>query len=197
MRALARSPEAAALRPAEHSALLRSPWHEERLLALLIWTRRFGRGDEAARRKIYEAYLASARWINHWDLVDVSAPPVVGAWLADRPEARGILLALAGRPSPWERRIAVVATFAFLRRGELGPTFELARAVMRDPFPLTAKAAGWMLREAGKRDGLALRSFLAGWHQEMPRTMLRHAIERFPRDERQAWLRGAKTQPAG
>jgi len=166
--------------------LLGSRWHEERLFALLILARRYERADHGERERIFRFYLAHAGRVNNWDLVDLSAPSIVGEHLANR--SRAVLARLARSPILWERRIAIVSTFAFLRRGELAPTFGLARRLLRDPHELIHKAAGWALREAGKRDPDALRGFLVRHSRVMPRTMLRYAIERFPDRERRAWL---------
>jgi 3-methyladenine DNA glycosylase AlkD len=168
--------------------LLRSRVHEERLLALLLLVRDFAAGDPAARRDIYRAYLANTRWINNWDLVDGSAPAIVGGFLAGR--SRAPLRRLARSRSLWERRIAIVSTLHFIRRGELADTFAITDDLLDDDHDLIHKAAGWMLREAGKQDGDALRRFLAPRCAQMPRTMLRYAIERFPEAERRRYLRG-------
>lgn len=168
--------------------LLDSPVHEVRLTALLIWIRQFERGDEALRRAIYEAYLASTSRINNWDLVDLSAPNIVGAWLTHR--SRAVLRRLARSRSLWERRIAVVATHAFIRRGEFEDTLALADQLLNDREDLLHKATGWMLREVGKRDHAALENFLRPRCRRMPRTMLRYAIERFPEGLRRQYLLG-------
>jgi len=168
--------------------LLRSPWHEVRLFALLLWVRCFERGRERARRAVYTLYLANTRHINSWDLVDSSAHHIVGAWLEERD--RGPLRRLARSADLWERRIAVVATWRFIRRGEFDPTLELATRLLDDGEDLIHKAVGWMLREVGKRDGAVLRAFLGRHRSRMPRTALRYAIERFPEAERRSWLRG-------
>jgi 3-methyladenine DNA glycosylase AlkD len=166
--------------------LLRSEWHEERLLALLILVRRFERGDEAAQRAIYDFYLSETRWINNWDLVDVSAYKIVGAWLLGR--SRAPLKKLAASHSLWERRIAIVSTFAFIRSGHLEETFSISKKLLGDPEDLIHKACGWMLRECGKRDERELVRFLNAHRRSMPRTMLRYAIEKFPEKRRQEFL---------
>lgn len=166
--------------------LLHSPWHEERLLALLVMVRRFERGGEPERRRLVKDYLAATRWINNWDLVDLSAYQILGEWLADRD--RCPLDRLARSRSLWERRIAIVSTWAFIRRGESGPTLSIATRLLSDPEDLIHKACGWMLREVGKKDFSALRGFLQDHVSHMPRTMLRYAIERFPDRERKRWL---------
>jgi 3-methyladenine DNA glycosylase AlkD len=172
----------------ETRKLLRSPIHEERLLALLVLVDAFQRGTDADRRRIYDFYLNHTACINNWDLVDTSAAQIVGAWLYDRSTAP--LTKLARSRSLWERRIAIVATFDFLRRGELGETFRIADLLLHDEHDLIHKAVGWLLREAGKRDGAAERRFLKTRYKSMPRTMLRYAIERFPEAERRRYLTG-------
>jgi 3-methyladenine DNA glycosylase AlkD len=169
-------------------SLLRSRVHEERLLALLLLVDAFKRGDEPARRRAYEFYLSHTAYIDNWDLVDASAPYIVGGWLNDR--SRAPLRRLATSPSLWERRIAILATFYFIRQGELEPTFRIADILLQDRHDLIHKAVGWMLREAGNRDGAAERRFLKTHYQRMPRTMLRYAIEKFPPAERKRYLAG-------
>jgi 3-methyladenine DNA glycosylase AlkD len=166
--------------------LLRSPHHEERLLALLALVRRFERGDEGARASIFNLYLEETGSINNWDLVDLSAPNIVGAWL--RPRDRSILDELAASRDLWRRRIAVLATFAFIRQGQFADTLRLCRLLLADKHDLMHKACGWMLREVGKRDAATLRKFLEQHSGRMPRTMLRYAIERLAEPERKAWL---------
>jgi 3-methyladenine DNA glycosylase AlkD len=176
LRRLARESEA--LKPADIRALLASEWHEERVLALLILVRQFERGDEAARAKIYDLYLRHTRRINNWDLVDVSAPHIVGAHLAGK--SRKPLRQLARSSSLWERRIAIIATQHLIRRGEFSDTLEIARMLLKDPEDLIHKATGWMLREVGDRDRAVLEGSLASHAAAMPRTMLRYALEKFP-----------------
>lgn len=182
------------LKLADLLRLLHSEYHEERLLALLILVRRFERGDIDERQKIFALYLKETRYINNWDLVDLTAPKIVGAWLLDKPRDR--LRKLARSKNLWERRIAVLATFAFIRAGEFEDTMELCRSLMRDPHDLMHKACGWMLREVGKRDEKTLTDFLDHHAPTMPRTMLRYAIERMPESKRRAYLekRGKKVE---
>jgi 3-methyladenine DNA glycosylase AlkD len=168
--------------------LLRSAVHEERGLALMLLVQAFRTSEDEGRRTIYETYLAHTRDINNWDLVDLSAGAIVGGWLDGR--SRAPLSRLARSKFLWERRIAIVATFHFIKRGELGETFRIADMLLRDTHDLIHKAVGWMLREAGKRDGVALRDFLRERYPTMPRTMLRYAIERFPEGERRRYLKG-------
>ncbi|BCB25494.1 hypothetical protein SKTS_03800 [Sulfurimicrobium lacus] len=167
--------------------LLHSRFHETRLLALLFLLRHFSAGDALERRNVYQAYLANTAWINNWDLVDLSAPPVVGAYLAD--QARDPVYQLVRSPSLWERRIAVVATLHFIRSGDFDDILLLAEHLLNDREDLMHKATGWMLREVGKRDQARLEIFLGLHGRNMPRTMLRYAIERFPETLRQAYLR--------
>lgn len=168
--------------------LLRSPTHEERLLALLLLVDAFQRGSEGERRNIYTLYLANTRFINNWDLVDSSAPQIVGGWLADRP--RTPLTRLARSGSVWDRRIAILATLTFIRQHDYADTFRIADMLLGDEHDLIHKATGWMLREVGNRDGGALRTYLRTRYPRMPRTMLRYAIEKFPEPERQRFLQG-------
>lgn len=167
--------------------LLHSPFHEERLLALLFLIRSFSNGGENVRLEIFNAYLANTAWINNWDLVDLSAPHVAGAYLAERPRSQ--LYRLVRSPSLWDRRIAMVATLYFIRRDDFADTLQLASLLLNDREDLMHKATGWMLREVGKRDQEQLEIFLREHGNAMPRTMLRYAIERLPETLRQAYLR--------
>jgi 3-methyladenine DNA glycosylase AlkD len=185
LRAFARQYASLPARDAER--LLDSPWHEVRLLGLLLLVDRYRRGSPGERRSIYTRYLARTDRINNWDLVDASAPGIVGAHLEGRSIAP--LRRLAKSPDLWERRIAIVATQHFIRRGEFAATFEIADRLLRDRHDLIHKATGWMLREVGKRSEAALRSFLDRHAASMPRTMLRYAIERFDAPSRTRYLR--------
>jgi 3-methyladenine DNA glycosylase AlkD len=186
LRRLAR--EFRALPLAEAKKLLCSADHEARMLALLILVGAFEKGDEPSRKAIHDLYLASTARVNNWDLVDASAPALVGGYLVGR--ERGLLTRLAGSVSLWERRIAVVATHHFIRRGEFADTLRLAGVLLGDREDLIHKAVGWMLREVGKRDQAVLEGFLVGHCRRMPRTMLRYAIERFPETKRRQYLKG-------
>ncbi|MEI8032272.1 MAG: DNA alkylation repair protein [Chlorobiaceae bacterium] len=168
--------------------LLASEFHEDRLLALLMLMRRYARGDEQLRGEIYRIYLDNTRFINNWDLVDVTAGHIVGKHLRHRD--RTPLYTLARSESLWERRIAIVATFHFIRNGEFSDTMLLAEQLLRDPEELIHKATGWMLREVGKREQGALEAFLLRHCRTMPRVMLRYAIERLPEAQRQLYLKG-------
>ncbi len=173
--------------------LLRSKWHEERLCALLILVAHFER-DPENRTRIYEFYMQNLRFLNNWDLVDNSARFIVGEYLAQR--SRGPLITLAKSSSVWERRIAVVATHAFIVRQQFADTFALCELLMRDKHDLMHKACGWMLREVYKQNPTALESFLRAHHMQMPRTMLRYAIERMPEKKRKAYLAGTSLERA-
>jgi 3-methyladenine DNA glycosylase AlkD len=168
--------------------LLRSPFNEERLLALLILGDSYRRGAAPARQAVCRCYLRNRSRVNNWNLVDASAPYILGAYLL--PRKRTALYRLARSQNLWDRRIAVLATFAFIREGDFADTLELTRRLLQDKHDLMHKACGWMLREIGKRDPIVLEDFLRQHHRAMPRTMLRYAIERFPPARRQAYLRG-------
>ena len=173
---------------ATEDALLASPWHEARECGLFLMCNRFTRADEAERAAIHARYLAAAAagCVNNWDLVDLSAPTLVGQFLADKP--RDLLYDLVGRPSLWENRIAIVSTLHLVRRGDLDDAFRLAERLLHHPHDLMHKAVGWVLRECGKRDAGRLRAFLHEHAASLPRTALRYAIERFDADERKRWL---------
>jgi 3-methyladenine DNA glycosylase AlkD len=168
--------------------LLRSEVHEDRCLALLILVLAVSRGDDAVKRRIYDLYLAHTRYVNNWDLVDLSARAIVGGYLLER--SRAPLDRLARSRSLWERRISIVATHAFIVQGDHADTLRIAERLLGDPHDLIHKAAGWMLREVGKRDQPTLERFLQTHHRRMPRTMLRYAVERFPEERRRAYLQG-------
>lgn len=168
--------------------LLRSPIHEARLLALLIWVGQTRRGDGVLQKRIYQAYLKHTRFINSWDLVDLSAEPIVGPQIRLAPNDP--IQTLAASKLLWDRRIAIMATFHLIKKGEFSKTFQIARQLMGDPEDLIHKAVGWMLREVGKRDQKVEESFLVEHYRIMPRTMLRYAIEKFPEDLRQRYLKG-------
>ena len=168
--------------------LLDSPVHEARFFAVAALVRDYARADAAARGAIFDFYLSRTARINNWDLVDASAPGIVGRHLPPG-GGRRVLGRLAASPLLWERRIAMVSTLEHIRQGQLGNTFWLAERLRGDSEDLLHKATGWMLREAGKRDVAALRTFLARQAAHLPRTALRYAIERLPPAERRKWLR--------
>jgi 3-methyladenine DNA glycosylase AlkD len=171
--------------PAARS-LLRSRYHEARMLALMLLVELYRRGSAVERQRIVDLYLGSADRINNWDLVDLSAHLILGPHLADRD--RSPLDRLARSGLLWERRIAVLATFHFIRLGQFDDTLRLAQRLLGDREDLMHKAVGWMLREVGKRDRARLEAFLDRHAHAMPRTMLRYAIERFPEPLRRAYL---------
>ncbi len=169
--------------------LLRSPIHEERFVALVILVRRYERGSEVTRQSVFDLYLRNIDSVNNWDLVDISAPHIVGAHLLSRP--RGVLDHLARSPSVWERRISIMSTFTFIRSGDYKDTIHLARTLLRDEHDLIHKAAGWMLREVGKRDEALLVRFVDRHATEMPRTMLRYSVEKLDPEVRARLMRSA------
>ncbi len=186
LRSLSREYQAITVPEAER--LLRSSFHEDRLLALLLWVRLYSQGDRLMRGKIYSLYLKNASYINNWDLVDSSAEHIVGAFLWDK--ERGRLYQLAKSKDLWERRIAIIATFHFIKRGEFDETLKLAQILRSDGEDLIHKAVGWMLREVGKRDQETQERFMKENYRQMPRVTLRYAIERFPSEKRQMYLKG-------
>lgn len=173
----------------ELRTLLLTGVHEERLLALLMLVHAYEKGDDAVRRKIYALYLKSTKHINNWDLVDLSAPRIVGKHLMNRD--RKVLYALARSRDLWKRRIAVLATFMFISEGDFDDALAIAALLLPDEHDLIHKAVGWMLREVGKRSLATEERFLKRHYKNMPRTMLRYAIERFPETKRLRYLRGS------
>jgi 3-methyladenine DNA glycosylase AlkD len=168
--------------------LLQSPHHEDRLLALLILVLKYAKADQAGQTAIYRLYLDNTRFINNWDLVDSSAEHIVGAQLKDGSQEP--LQQLSESESLWERRIAIIATFHYIKRGSFDATLTIAGRLLTDREDLIHKAVGWMLREVGKRDLQKEEEFLRAQVQQMPRTMLRYAIEKFPEEKRLAYLKG-------
>lgn len=157
--------------------LLHSQWHEERLVALIILTEQFKRANPTGQKEIYDLYLSNTKYINNWDLVDLSATNIVGEYLVNK--SKSILYKLAKSDLLWDRRIAIISTFAFIKRGDPSETFKIAEILLHDKHDLIHKAVGWMLREVGKRCGEeSLESFLNKHYKVMPRTMLRYALER-------------------
>jgi 3-methyladenine DNA glycosylase AlkD len=180
--------ELRALALPEVDKLIASRIHEERLVALLILIAQFERSKDPAHRKaIFDLYRKRMAFVNNWDLVDLSAPNIVGAWLADKP--RDVLDRLAKSKNVWFRRIAIVATFYFIRQGESKDAIRIAEILVADEHDLIHKAVGWMLREVDKRASpVALQKFLTRHAASMPRTMLRYAIERLTPAERAKWM---------
>jgi 3-methyladenine DNA glycosylase AlkD len=168
--------------------LLESAIHEERLLALLILVSKYVKGNETAKKEIYKLYLKKTTFINNWDLVDVTAQHIVGDYLMDKNKSP--LYRLTKSKDLWERRIAVMATFCFIKRERYEDTLKIAKILFNDKEDLIHKAVGWMLREIGKRNMVIEETFLKQHYKEMPRTMLRYAIEKFPEPKRQQYLKG-------
>jgi len=178
----------------EIETLTRSKLHEVRLCALVILTLQYKSTKERKdKKKIFDVYMKAITggFINNWDLVDVSAP-IIGEYLIELDDPYVLLYKLAKSKSLWQRRVSMVFTFAFIRSGDINPTFEMAEKLLHDKHDLIHKAVGWALREAGKLNGIALRKFLTSHSHEMPRTMLRYAIEKFPERERKNWLLESK-----
>jgi 3-methyladenine DNA glycosylase AlkD len=174
----------------DNAKLLASPRHEHRFVALEILVKQYECVDERHKQEIFDFYLSQTHRVNNWDLVDASAPYIVGEHLLTRP--RTLLIRLAKSNSLWERRIAMVATLGLVRHGELKDALRIARKLLGDKEPLIHKAVGWILREVGKVSRDELVQFLEKNHAKMPRTTLRYAIERFSPEERQKWLRRGK-----
>ncbi len=169
-------------------ALLKSPFHEERLFALLVWVKKFQKAPEEEQAHLYDLYLHHTQYINNWDLVDSSAYQIMGAFLEGKD--RQPIFQLAQSQSLWERRIAMMATFQWIRNHDFEDALAIAKLLLHDTEDLIHKAVGWMLREIGKRDLETEKGFLKEHYQNMPHTMLRYAIEKFPQCERQRYLKG-------
>lgn len=169
------------------AALLQSEWHECRLCALLMLVERFKKSDEKGKKVIYDFYLTQTAHINNWDLVDLSAPGIVGEYLKDKP--RQDLYRLAESPLLWDQRIAVVSTYTLIRNHDFIDILSLSERLLHHKHDLMHKAVGWMLREMGKRDKDLLVQFLEKHCTVMPRTMLRYAIEKFSEEERQEFMK--------
>ncbi len=168
--------------------LLQSPVHEARLLALLILVLIYKQGDASLQDRIYDLYSKNTRFINNWDLVDASAEHIVGHHLRHRSKAPLYSFAVSGLL--WDRRISIMATFHYIKNGEYAETLRVAEILLKDTEDLIHKAVGWMLREIGKRDHRTEEEFLKVHYKNMPRTMLRYAIEKFSETLRQRYLHG-------
>lgn len=176
------------IREKEIRKLLQHKVHEVRLIGILILVCKYQKEGEKEKEKIVKFYLENTKHINNWDLVDLSAPKILGESLFNKKD-RKILLKLTKSKNLWEQRIAIVSTFSFIRRGETKWTFKIAKMFLNHKHDLIHKATGWMLREAGKKDAEILRKFLDAHIFTMPRTMLRYAIEKFPENIRLAYLK--------
>lgn len=162
--------------------LIQSEWHEVRLCALIIMVEKSKKKDEALRKELFNLYLSQTKRINNWDLVDLSCRFIIGEYLLDK--SRDILYQLAQSSLLWDNRIAIVSTYAFIRKGQLEDTYVLSDLMMQHPHDLMHKAIGWMLRETGKRNPERLYDYVMSHRADMPRTMLRYAIEKFSPKER-------------
>ena len=169
--------------------LLHSKIHEERLLALLILVEKSKKANIPTKHKIFKSYLDNTKYINNWDLVDLSAGKIIGSYLLSK--NKDLLYSLARSRSLWERRIAIISTFAFIKNKELIPTFRIAKLLLKDEHDLINKAVGWMLREAGKISRVQLEVFLKDNYSDISRTTLRYSIERFPETLRKKYLKGS------
>ena len=169
--------------------LIQSEWHEVRLCALIIMVEKSKKKDEALRKELFNLYLSQTKRINNWDLVDLSCRFIIGEYLLDK--SRDILYQLAQSPLLWDNRIAIVSTYAFIRKGQLEDTYALSDLMMHHPHDLMHKAIGWMLREAGKRNPERLYDYVMRHRADMPRTMLRYAIEKFSPKERTILMKRA------
>jgi 3-methyladenine DNA glycosylase AlkD len=170
----------------ELKALLHSKIHEERLIALIILVNQFKRNPDD-REKIFNFYLNNTKYINNWDLVDVTCPQIVGTYLLDKDKK--VLYTLAKSDSLWEKRIAIISTLMFIKNGNFKDTLKISEMLLNDKHDLIHKAVGWCLREVGKKDVKTLDAFLDKHVKAMPRTALRYAIEKFPEPKRQHYLR--------
>lgn len=172
----------------ETEKLLYDPIHECRLTAILILVGQFEKGTADEQKEIYEFYLKHIRQVNNWDLVDASAHKIVGAYLLDQPRKK--LYQLAKSKHLWSQRVAMVATYWFIKRDDYGETLDLADLLLTHEHDLIHKAVGWMLREMGNRDEGLLTDFLKSRYRKMPRTMLRYAIEKLSKEQRRRYLKG-------
>ena len=169
-------------------SLLNSKIHEERLIAAFILVDQYKRGDEKKKKIIFNFYLKNRKGINNWDLVDLSAPKIVGAYLIDR--EKDLLYKFANSKDLWEKRISIISTQAFIREHFFEDTLNISKILLNDKHDLIHKAVGWMLREVGNRDIETEEEFLKKFYKKMPRTMLRYAIEKFPEQKRINYLKG-------
>jgi 3-methyladenine DNA glycosylase AlkD len=174
------------LQLSEIQKLIKSKIHEHRLTALLILVKQFEKGDDQKRTKIYNFYLKNTKYINNWDLVDLSAPNIIGKYLYDKP--RSVLYDLVKSKSIWDRRISIISTFYFIKNKDFKDTLKISELLLSDKEPLIHKAVGWMLREVGKKKEDILVGFLNKYTSQMSRTSLRYSIERFEEKKRQKFL---------
>jgi len=168
--------------------LLNSSIHEERLICLFILVDKYEKGDENEKKRIFSFYLKNRKGVNNWDLVDLSAPKIVGKYLLEKDKS--LLFKFASSENIWDKRIAILSTYEFIRNEKYDTTLKIARMLLKDNHDLMHKAVGWMLREIGKRDLVSEEKFLINYYNKMPRTMLRYAIEKFPEKKRRKYLEG-------
>ena len=170
----------------EIGELLNSPIHEHRLAGILILVNKYEKGR--GKKELFDFYLKNVECVNNWDLVDISAPNIIGNFLADKDKK--ILYELAKSDDLWKKRIAIVSTFSFIRKSQYEDTLKISEILLNDKHDLIHKAVGWMLREVGKKNISELKDFLRKHYKKIPRTALRYAIEKFPEEERKKWLKG-------
>ncbi|PJC28644.1 DNA alkylation repair protein [Candidatus Shapirobacteria bacterium CG_4_9_14_0_2_um_filter_40_11] len=175
---------------ADISKLLASKLHEERVVAVMILAKRLNKADLSGKKEIYDFYFENISGINNWDLVDSSAPIIVGGYLYLSGETREVLYKLVKSNNLWKKRIAMMATFYFIKERDFSDALKIAEILVNDSHDLIHKAVGWMLREVGNRDIGTEEKFLEKYYKQMPRTMLRYAIEKFPEEKRQKCLKG-------
>jgi len=171
----------------ETQELLKSKIHEERFISLLILIEKYREGNEREREKIFSTYINSTKWINNWDLVDVTCPKIVGDYLLDK--KRDVLYEFARSENLWKKRISIISTFAFIKKGEFEDTINIAKILLKDKHDLIHKAVGWALREVGKKKEKLLIDFLEKHYKEMPRTMVRYSIEKLDEKRRKDYLK--------
>jgi 3-methyladenine DNA glycosylase AlkD len=177
----------------EIEKLIVSPWHEERSCGLIMLVDRFVRGDEATKGAVYNFYSSHTKYVNNWDLVDSSAECIVGLWLENKPEQMKVLRGLATSDLLWDKRIALLATFHYIKQGRADEALVICEMLLHDPHDLIQKADGWMLKEIGKRVSVdVLKQFLDTHSAAMPRTTLRYALEHFPAETRIHYMQLAK-----
>jgi 3-methyladenine DNA glycosylase AlkD len=176
----------------EIEELLHSKIHEERLCALLILIQKYENKEitQNEKKEIFDLYLSNTKYINNWDLVDLSAPRISGKYIFENPNEKKVLKKLAKSNLLWDKRIAILSTFYFISKNEFSESLKLAETLLLEEHDLMHKAIGWMLREIGKRDLKTEEDFLKKYYKKMPRTMLRYAIEKFPEEKRQKYLKG-------
>jgi 3-methyladenine DNA glycosylase AlkD len=168
--------------------LIYDEYHECRLTGFLILVEKFRKGDVKTKKEIYNFYLKHSKQANNWDLVDLSAPKIVGAYLSDKLAERKILYTFARSKNLWQKRISVIATFAFIKNKDFKDALAISKILLQDKHDLIQKAVGWMLREVGKIDQETEEKFLQKYYRKMPRTMLRYAIEKFSEPKRKYYL---------